>query len=63
MVDVEYLSFDDFRRKVGESEQRVRAALMALGLKGKSLPGDRRRRDYDPEWIEQVKEYITRHAE
>jgi len=63
MSDEAYLSFDDFRRAVGESEQRVRAALMALRLKGKPLPGDRRRRDYDPAWVEQVQAYLAQHNE
>ena len=54
----EYLSFEEFRTRVGFSAQKVRAALMALRLTPQTLPGDMRRLVYLASWVSQVQKYL-----
>jgi len=66
MVVEELLSFDEFRRRVGASEQRTRAALFALDMRALRLAGDARKSGYPAIWVEQVKKWIedrTQHVE
>ena len=58
MVTEELLSFDEFRRRVGASEQRTRTALFALELRALRLAGDARKSGYPVAWVEQVKKWL-----
>lgn len=52
------LTFAEFRAAVGYSDWRVRAGLLALGLR--SLPGadNQRKTYYRPDWVPQVRAWI-----
>lgn len=55
----ELLPFDEFRARVGASETRTRAALLALRLRPIPLEADRRQLRYRAEWAEQVRQFLA----
>lgn len=58
-MSTEYLSFEEFRQRVGESEYQVRTALRVLKLVPQPTPGDMRRLVYPSDWVQKVKDYIA----
>lgn len=58
MTQARELNFEKFRDACGLPEYRVRMALAALGLKGRT---EGRRVLYDMAWIDQVKEWDRAH--
>jgi hypothetical protein len=55
---LDWISFVEFRERVGRTDYKVRQALAALQLRPQVSPTDQRKLVYDPDWIEKVRIWI-----